>query len=158
MTNVLTISPKITVVSDKVNSSATNKAIYTAHDHTAGGRDGGSVRSSDGRLDIKLTVPGTKGDGTNPEQLFAAGWSACFIGAMRIAAGKMKINFPVDTAIDAEVDLCFDGEAYSLRSRLNVSLPGLDSESAKALITAGHQTCPYSKATKGNIDLEINLV
>lgn len=158
MSNTLAISPKIIVVSNKVKSSETNKAIYTARDHTTGGRDGGSVRSSDGRLDIKLTVPGTRGDGTNPEQLFAAGWSACFIGAMRIAAGKMKINFPADTTIDAEVDLCFDGEAYSLRSRLNVSLPGLDGESAKALIRAAHQTCPYSKATRGNIDIEINLV
>src|SRR5271154_5111489 len=80
------------------------KVLYTGKLHTTGGRDGGSSQSSDGRLEVKLSVPGTPGTGTNPEQLFAAGWSACFIGAMKIAAGKMKIAFPPDTAIDAEVD------------------------------------------------------
>src|SRR5271154_5742314 len=82
------------------------KVLYTAKTHTTGGRDGGASRSSDGRLDIKLAVPGTPGIGTNPEQLFAAGWSACFEGAMGIVASKMKIQLPAETAIDAEVDLC----------------------------------------------------
>lgn len=149
---------KMTIVAEKVNTSETIRAIYTAHNHTSGGRAGGSVRSSDGKLDVRLSVPGTAGNGTNPEQLFAAGWSACFIGAMRIAAGKMKISFPEDAGIDAEVDLCLDGNSYSLRSRLDVSLPGLDPEVAVTLIIAGHKTCPYSKATRGNIDLQINLV
>jgi len=134
------------------------KVLYTAKDHTTGGRDGGSSQSSDGRLDIKLSVPGTTGSGTNPEQLFGAGWSACFIGAMKIAAGKMKINFPEEVAIDIEVDLCLTGDAYTLQARLNISLPGLDREVAQALANAGHQTCPYSKATRGNINVEINLV
>jgi len=134
------------------------KVLYTAKDHTTGGRDGGSSRSSDGRLDIKLSVPGTAGSGTNPEQLFGAGWSACFIGAMQIAAKKMKITFPEDAAIDVEIDLCLTGDAYSLQARLNISLPGLEREIAQALANAGHQTCPYSKATRGNIDVEINLV
>jgi osmotically inducible protein OsmC len=134
------------------------KVLYTAKDHTTGGRDGGFSRSSDGRLDIKLSIPGTPGNGTNPEQLFAAGWSACFIGAMKIAAGKMKVRIPDDAAIDAEVDLCLTGDAYFLQARLNVSLPGLDREIAQALADAAHQTCPYSKATRGNIDVVINLV
>jgi lipoyl-dependent peroxiredoxin len=133
------------------------KVLYTAKAHTTGGRDGAS-RSSDGRLDIKLSSPGTAGSGTNPEQLFAAGWSACFIGAMGLAAGKMKITLPADLALDAEVDLGTTGGAYFLQARLNVSLPGLEREVAQALVDAAHQTCPYSKATRGNIDVVINLV
>jgi Ohr subfamily peroxiredoxin len=134
------------------------KVLYTAQTHTTGGRDGGSSRTSDGRLDIKLSVPGTPGTGTNPEQLFAAGWSACFIGAMKIAAGMMKVRFPADGAVDAEVDLGMTGEAFGLQARLNISLPGLDREVAQALVDAAHQTCPYSKATRGNINVEINLI
>jgi lipoyl-dependent peroxiredoxin len=140
------------------NITQTDKVLYTAKEHTTGGRDGGSSRSSDGRLDIKLSVPGTPGTGTNPEQLFAAGWSACFIGAMKIAAGKMKVRFPADGAIDAEVDLCNTDGEYFLQARLNVSLPGLEREVAQALVDAAHQTCPYSKATRGNIDVKINLI
>jgi osmotically inducible protein OsmC len=132
--------------------------LYTGKTHnTSGGRDG-AARSSDGRLDIKLSSPGIAGSGTNPEQLFAAGWSACFIGAMGLAAGRMKITLPADTAIDAEVDLCSTDGAYFLQARLNVSLPGLEREVAQALADAAHQTCPYSKATRGNIDVVINLV
>ena len=134
------------------------KVVYTAKVHTTGGRDGGASRSSDGRLDIKLSTPGTPGTGTNPEQLFAAGWSACFEGAMGLAARKMKITLPADLAIDAEVDLCLTDGAYFLQARLNVSLPGLEREVAQALADAAHQTCPYSKATRGNIDVVINLV
>lgn len=133
------------------------KVLYTAKTHTTGGRDGAS-RSDDGRLDVKLSSPGTAGSGTNPEQLFAAGWSACFEGAMGLAARKMKITLPADAAIDAEVDLSTTGGAYFLQARLNVSLPGLEREVAQALVDAAHQTCPYSKATRGNIDVAINLV
>ena len=134
------------------------KVLYTGKTHTSsGGRDGTS-RSDDGRLDIKLSSPGTPGSGTNPEQLFAAGWSACFIGAMRLAAGKMKVTFPADAAVDAEVDLGKTDGAYFLQARLNVSLPGLERDVAQALVDAAHQTCPYSKATRGNIDVAINLV
>ncbi len=133
------------------------KVLYTGKTHTLGGRDGVS-RSSDGRLDIKLSSPGSSGAGTNPEQLFAAGWSACFIGAMGLAAGKQKITLPADLAVDAEVDLGMTGGAYFLQARLNVSLPGLEREAAQALVDAAHQTCPYSKATRGNIDVVINLV
>jgi len=133
------------------------KVLYTARAHTTGGRDGAS-RSSDGRLDIKLSSPGRPGNGTNPEQLFAAGWSACFLGAMGVAAAKMKTRLPPDAAIDAEVDLCDTDAEYFLQARLNVSLPGIDREVARALVDAAHQTCPYSKATRGNIDVVINVM
>lgn len=132
------------------------KRLYTAKVHTTGGREGGS-RSSDGRLDIRLSTPGGAGSGTNPEQLFAAGWSACFDGAMAIAARKMNVVLPADLAIDAEVDLNSDG-AFFLSARLNVSLPGMDRNDARAVVDAAHQTCPYSKATRGNIEVEINLI
>jgi len=134
------------------------KVLYTAQVHTTGGRDGGASRSSDGRLDIRHSVPGTPGTGTNPEQLFAAGWSACFEGAMGLAARKMKVTIPPDMAIDAEVDLCLTDGAYYLQARLNVSLPGLERDVAQSLVDAADQTCPYSKATRGNITVEINLV
>ena len=138
-------------------SSTTAKILYTGKTHTTGGRDGAS-RSDDGRLDIRLSSPGTSGAGTNPEQLFAAGWSACFIGAMGKAAGAMKIKLPADLAVDAEVDLANEDGQYFLRARLNVSLPSLERETARAVVDAAHQTCPYSKLTRGNIDVELNLV
>jgi osmotically inducible protein OsmC len=134
-----------------------DKVLFTAKVHTTGGREGAS-HSSDGRLDIKLSSPGSAGAGTNPEQLFAAGWSACFEGALGLAARKMKIALPADTAIDAEVDLCLTDGAYFLQARLNVNLPGVEREIARALVDAAHQTCPYSKATRNNIDVAINLV
>ncbi|MDB5344404.1 MAG: organic hydroperoxide resistance protein [Schlesneria sp.] len=137
--------------------SQTKKVLYTGKTHTTGGRDGAS-RSSDGRLDIKLSSPGVDGGGTNPEQLFAAGWSACFIGAMGVAASKMKVTLPTDRAVDTEVDLVLTDGAYSLQARLNVSLPGLEPEVAQALVDAAHETCPYSKATRGNIDVVVKLV
>ena len=130
---------------------------YTAKTHTTGGRAGAS-RSDDGRLDVKLSIPGASGTGTNPEQLFAAGWSACFEGALGLAARKMNIRLPADTAIDAEVDLCNTDGAYFLQARLHVNVPGLEREIAQALVDAAHQTCPYSKATRGNIDVIINVV
>jgi osmotically inducible protein OsmC len=134
-----------------------DKVLYTSKTHTTGGRDGAS-RSSDGRLDIRLSTPGAPGNGTNPEQLFAAGWSACFEGAMRLAAAERKTTLPAGVAIDAEVDLCRADGAYFLQARLNVSLPGLERDVAQALVEAAHRTCPYSKATRGNIDVAINLV
>ena len=133
------------------------KLLYTAKTHTTGGRDGAS-RSSDGRLDVKLSTPGTAGQGTNPEQLFAAGWSACFEGAMARAAQQLKIALPADVAIDAEVDLNIDDDGFFLRARLNVSVPGVEREVAQRVVEAAHQICPYSKATRGNIDVVINIV
>jgi osmotically inducible protein OsmC len=145
-------------MSQQTNTTQNVKAVYTAKAHTTGGREGGASRTSDGRLDVKFSLPGAAGNGTNPEQLFAVGWSACFISAMRIAAGKMKITLPADTAIDAEMDLCTGDSGYFLQARLNISLPGLDHESAQAVVDAAEQLCPYSKATRGNVDVTINLV
>jgi Ohr subfamily peroxiredoxin len=134
-----------------------DKVIYTGKVHTTGGREGAS-RSSDGRLDIKLSTPGSTGAGTNPEQLFAAGWSACFEGAIAIAARKAKVALPADLAIDAEVDLGSGDGGYALQARLNVSVPGIDRAVVQALVDEAHQTCPYSKAIRGNVDVEINIV
>nr|WP_304413128.1 organic hydroperoxide resistance protein [Cupriavidus sp. SK-4] len=134
-----------------------DKVIYTGKTHTTGGRNGNS-RSSDDRLVIDLSGPGSNGGGTNPEQLLGAGWSACFLGAIGRAAQAAKVALPADAAVDAEVDLGQAGDAYFLAARLNVSLPGLDREVAQSLATAAHQICPYSKATRGNIDVEINIV
>jgi Ohr subfamily peroxiredoxin len=133
------------------------KVLYTAKAHTTGGRDGAS-RTDDGRLDIKLSSPGTAGTGTNPEQLFAAGYAACFIGAMKAVAGMQKITLPADLAIDSAVDLGKVGQAYGIAATLNVSLPGMEREAARKLVDAAHQVCPYSNATRGNIDVTINLV
>jgi lipoyl-dependent peroxiredoxin len=134
------------------------KVLYTAKTHTTGGREHGSSRSSDGSLDVKLSTPGSGRIGTNPEQLLAAGWSACFESAMGIAARKKKITLPADLVIDAEVDLNLADSGYFLRARLNVSLPGVEREVAQALIDEADQTCPYSKATRGNVDVAINLI
>lgn len=133
------------------------KVLYTAKTHTTGGRGDGSARSSDGRLDIKLTRPGAPGTGTNPEQLFAAGWSGCFESAMELVARKMQIRLPADLAIDAEVDLCLTDGAYFLQARLTISLPGLERAVAQALADAAHETCAYSKAIRGNVDVVIHL-
>jgi len=134
-----------------------SKVFYTAKTHTVGGREGSS-RSSDGRLDVKLSLPGTPGNGTNPEQLFAAGWSACFEGALGVVARQKKIALPAETAIDAEVNLHQGDDGYSLSARLNISLPGLERDVARALVEAAHQVCPYSKATRGNVDVTLNVV
>lgn len=137
--------------------SEAEKVLYTGKTRTTGGRDGAS-RSDDGRLDVKLSTPGSSRPGTNPEQLFAAGWSACFIGAIGLAAGQRKVALPADLAVDTEVDLRNRDGGYFLQARLNVSLPGIDADVARQLVDAAHQTCPYSKATRGNIDVTINLV
>ena len=134
------------------------KVLYTAKTHTTGDRESGVSRSSDGRLDIKLTFPGTPGNGTNPEQLLAAGWSSCFLTNIKIAGGKAKVHVPAEAAIDAEVDLCSTEGGFVLQARLNVSLPGLDRKVAQSLIETAHQNCPYSKATRDNIEVLIKLV
>jgi Ohr subfamily peroxiredoxin len=135
-----------------------DKVLYTAKAHTTGGRDNGTSRTEDGRLDIKLSSPGTPGTGTNPEQLFAAGWSACFLSAIKLVAGKRKITLPEDVAIDAEVDLGLAHGNFGLAARLNVSLPGMERQAAQALVDAAHEVCPYSRATRGNIDVVLTVV
>ncbi len=138
--------------------TAIEKVIYTAKAHTTGGREGGSSRTSDGVLDVKLAVPGGHGTGTNPEQLFAAGWSACFLSAMKLVAAKQKVRLPQDTAIDAEIDLGTNDNHYFIQARLNVSLPGIDHETAQKLADAAHLECPYSKATHGNINVVTTII
>ena len=136
---------------------ADSDVIYTAKTHVVGGRENGAARSSDGCLDVKLSAPGSARIGTNPEQLFGAGWSACFESAIGLAARKRKIAL-TGLTIDAEVDLHLVDGAYALSARFQVSLPGLDREVATSLVEEAEQTCPYSKATHGNIDVAFNLV
>jgi osmotically inducible protein OsmC len=130
----------------------TEKVLFTGKTHNTSGRDG-AVRSSDGRLDLRMPAPHPAA-----EQFFGAAWSACFMAAIGVVAGERKITLPADPAIDAEIDLNLDNGAYFLRARLNVSVPGLDRELAQTLVEAAHEICPYSKATRGNIDVEITLV
>src|SRR5262245_23904385 len=134
------------------------KVLYTAKAHTTGGREGGASRTSDGQLDVKLAVPGTHGTGTNPEQLFAAGWSACFLSAIKLVAAKHKVRLPADVAVDAEVDLGTNNGHYLIQARLNVCLPGIDRETAQSIVDGAHMECPYSKATHGNINVVTNVI
>ena len=135
---------------------ALERILYTGRTYTAGGREG-VARSGDARLDLRFALPGSIGNGTNPEQLFAAGWSACFIGAMARAARDLELRVPGEAGVVAEVDLCQGEDGYFLKARLCVSLPGLERRVAQSLIDAAHQACPYSKATRGNIDVAISL-
>ncbi len=137
--------------------SIIENVLYTGRTHTTGGREG-FARSDDAALDVKLSPPGSGKPGTNPEQLFAAGWSACFIGAMTRAAGKRQLRLPADTAVDAEVDLGTTEGEFFLQARLNISLPGIEPDTARSIIEDAHQICPYSKATRGNINVQLNLV
>ena len=134
------------------------KILYTAKAHTTGGREGGSSRTSDGNLEVKLAIPGSHGTGTNPEQLFAAGWSACFLSAIKIVAAGMKVHLPPDSSIDAEVDLGTNSGHYLIQARLNVNLPGIPRETAQKIVDGAHLECPYSKATHGNINVVTNLI
>jgi osmotically inducible protein OsmC len=140
---------------------ALDKVLYTAHATSTGGREGTS-RSSDGVLSVQLSTPkelgGAGGPGTNPEQLFAAGYSACFIGALKAVGGKMKIAVPADTSIAADVGIGPIPTGFSIQATLNITLPGLDRETAEKLVQAAHQVCPYSNATRGNIDVTLNIL
>jgi Ohr subfamily peroxiredoxin len=134
-----------------------SRLIYTAKVHTTGGRDGGRSKSSDGNLDIRISPPGGHGTGTNPEQLFAAGWSTCFDSAIGLAARRRKVALPEGFSIDAEVDLSLQSGFYTLSARLHVNLPGLPRDVAQALVDEAHTLCPYSRATHGNIDVETTV-
>ena len=147
----------MTLPEEKHTITPIEKVLYTAEAHTTGGRDGGASRTSDGRLEVKLSVPGTPGTGTNPEQLFAAGWSACFLSALKVVAARKKIKPPAEAAVDAEVDLGTTAGGYLIQARLTVNLPGIEREVAQALVEAAHQECPYSKATHGNINVVTNV-
>jgi len=138
------------------------KVLYTAHTHTTGGRDGGTAKSDDGKLDVSLSAPralgGNDGDGTNPEQLFAAGYSACFIGALKAVAAGDKQSLPEDTFINASVSIGPIEHGFGIEAELNVSLGDMDKDDAKALVEKAHQVCPYSNATRGNINVTINVL
>jgi Ohr subfamily peroxiredoxin len=135
-----------------------DKVLYTAQAHITGGREGGHARTSDGKLDVRLGVPGTEQPGTNPEQLFAVGWSACYFSALKIVAAQKKIRLSPDSSVDTEVDLGTAGNAYFIQARLNINLPGVDRATAQELAAEAHKTCPYSKATHGNINVVTNIV
>lgn len=136
---------------------AFDKVLYTARTHTTGGRDG-AARSDDGRLSVEMSSPGGPGKGTNPEQMFAAGWSACFLGALKVVAGKAKVTLPAGTAVDAEVDLGLEKDNYGLAARLRIHLPGMNAGEAQTIVDAAHQVCPYSRATRGNIEAKVEAV
>lgn len=141
-------------------TTSLDKVIYTARAHTTGGREGNS-RSDDGLLDVKLTPPkamGGSGTATNPEQLFAAGYSACFMGALKHVAAMKKVAIPADASINAEVDIGPIPAGFGIAARLAISLPGVDRAVAQDLIDTAHQVCPYSNATRGNIDVGLTLV
>ena len=134
------------------------KVLYTARAHTTGGRDDGASRTDDGRLQVTLSRPGTSGSGTNPEQLFAAGWSACFLSAIRLIAGKRKIALPAELAVDCEVYLGTTRAGIGLAAALSVSLPGTDQETAQSLVDAASHVCPYSLATSDNIEVKYSVI
>ena len=135
------------------------KVVYRSEVKTTGGRDGRSV-SSDNKLELKLAVPkemGGNGDGTNPEQLFAAGDSACFMGAMRLVAGKEKISLPNDFAITGKVGIGPIPQGFGIEAELVIALPGMDKAAAQSLVAKAHQVCPYSNATRGNIEVTLTI-
>lgn len=142
---------------EKIITSET-KVLYTAKTKVSGGRDNGVARSSDGRLDILLTRPGKNGNGTNPEQLFAAGWSACFEEAIGIAAIKGNITIAEDPIINTEVDLCIVQGQYQLQARMYIILPATKKETAEILIETARKICPYTKAIERNINVEFHIV
>jgi len=135
--------------------------LYTAKATATGGREG-SAKSDDGRLDVNLSTPkglgGDDGAGTNPEQLFAAGYAACFIGALRVVAGQAKIALPSDTKVDAQVSIGPIPAGFGIAAKLAVSLGDMDKEKATALVEQAHQVCPYSNATRGNINVELSVI
>jgi lipoyl-dependent peroxiredoxin len=145
-------------ISEEGTTTQPAKLLYSAKTRTTGGREGGASLTPDGRLDVKFSLPTGPDDGTNPEQLLVAGWSGCFLSEIKHAAAKMKVRLPVDPVIDAEVDLCAGDAGDFLRARLNVSLPHVDRNIARSILEGARQTCPYSKATRGNIDVEFNLL
>jgi osmotically inducible protein OsmC len=137
------------------------EVLYTARATSTGGRQG-QASSSDGALNVTLSTPkelgGAGGPGTNPEQLFAAGYAACFIGAMKHVAGKKKIALPADVSITADVGIGTLPVGFGIQVAMSISIPGMDRAVAQDLVDAAHQVCPYSNATRGNIDVSLKLV
>ena len=131
-----------------------DKLLYTAKAHTTGGRDGGASRTDDGHLDVKFSSPG-QGTGTNPEQLFAAGYSACFLGALKYVAGQQKVILPAATSIEGSVGIGQIPTGFGIEVELRISVPGLPREQVEALVQKANIVCPYSNATRGNIDVKL---
>lgn len=129
-----------------------DKVIYTAKVTTTGGREG-AAKSDDGRIDLKMSTPGGPGGGTNPEQLLAAGWSACYLSACAHVARQRKATWPAGAAVATEIDLGTNAGGYQLRARMNVHLPGLDRALAQSIADEAHGVCPYSKGLHGNVDV-----
>jgi len=136
--------------------TALDKVLYTAKTHSVGGREG-TGRSDDGRIEVKLSSPGGAGQGTNPEQLFGVGYSACFLGAMKAVAPKLGVTIPADTAIDAEVDLGPTALGYGIAVRMKITVPGFERAKAEQLVAEAHKVCPYSNATRNNIAVDITV-
>ncbi len=134
-----------------------NKVLDMARVHTAGGRNGGTSKSEDGGLDLEFALPGSQHAGVNPEQLLAAGWSACFLGVRAIAASKKNVALPTERFVDAEIDLGTGDRGFFLSARLSVGLPGVAREDGERLVQTAHATCPYSKALQGNIEISVAL-
>ena len=138
-----------------------DKVLYTAHATVTGGREGRAV-SSDSVLDVKLTTPkelgGAGAAGTNPEQLFAAGYAACFLGAMKFAGGRDKIAVPADVTIEGNVGIGPIPTGFGIEVELKITLPGMDRAEAEKLVAAAHIVCPYSNATRGNVDVTLTIV
>jgi len=138
-------------------------AVYTAHAHTTGGRAGGTSKTDDGRLEVNLDTPkamgGNDGPGTNPEQLFAAGYSACFLGALKAVARGEKVQLPDETTIDASVSFGENakGPGFAIAVELKITVPGFDKAEAEALVEKAHRICPYSNATRGNVDVTLTV-
>jgi osmotically inducible protein OsmC len=137
-------------------ATSLDKILYTAKTHVTGGRDGNG-RSDDGKLEVRLSPPAQGGPGTNPEQLFGVGYAACFMGAMKAVAPKVGVQVPNDAAIDSEVDLGPTSLGYGISVRLNITLPGMQREQAQKLVEEAHKVCPYSNATRNNIDVKLNI-
>jgi Ohr subfamily peroxiredoxin len=137
-------------------STPLDKVLYTARTHVTGGRDGNG-RSDDGKLEVRLSPPAGGGPGTNPEQLFGVGYAACFMGAMKAVAPKVGVQVPNDAAVDAEVDLGPTSLGYGISVRMNIRLPGLERDKAQQLVTEAHKVCPYSNATRNNLDVQLNI-
>jgi len=139
---------------------ALDKVLYTAYATATGGREG-KAASDDGKLSVNLSTPkelgGAGGEGTNPEQLFAAGYAACFIGAMKAVGGKMKLAVPADVSIASEVGIGPIPAGFGIQVKMTITLPGMDRAVAEQLVAAAHQVCPYSNATRGNIDVTLTI-
>jgi len=150
---------ELNTIQEVENTTVVNisKVLYSGNVIVTGGRNG-QAKSSDGKLDIELTSPGSKGNGTNPEQLLAAGWSACFIGAMHLGAVKIGINLPLDLSVNTSIDLATNDDGFFLQAHLQIVLPGLPVDEARKVVETAHATCPYSKATRGNINVKIDVV